>query len=151
MSVVLFVGGTNATVHQPADDGGSGVSGNSPAGGYPKLAGCDVLVVDDEAMIASVIKEMLSELGCGAVWIAGTNDEALSILAHHRPHLALLDVNLGHDTGFRLAQKLADDAIPFLFATGYGRFGLSEPWASRPVIQKPFRLDTLAAALAALR
>ncbi len=124
---------------------------NEPSpGGYPKLAGCGILVVEDEELIVAVIGEMLIDLGCGTVWTAATIDQALAILREHRPHAAILDVNLGGDSGYRLAQVLADSQIPFVFATGYGRHGLAEQWATRPVIQKPFKLDTLAAVLSAL-
>ncbi|HVA14285.1 MAG TPA: response regulator [Stellaceae bacterium] len=119
-------------------------------GDYPKLAGCGILVVEDEALIVAVIEEMLIDLGCGTVWTAATTDQASTILRDHRPHAAILDVNLGGESGYRLAQVLADSQIPFVFATGYGRRGLAEQWATRPVIQKPFKLDTLAAVLSAL-
>jgi CheY-like chemotaxis protein len=115
-----------------------------------ELAGRDVLVVDDEDLIVAVMEEMLLDLGCSNIWTAGTINDALKLLAEHRPHIAVLDVNLGGDSSFRLAQVLADQGIPFVFVTGYGRHGVPEPWASRPVIQKPFRLETLATVLGAL-
>ena len=118
--------------------------------GLEKLVGRNVLVVDDEDLIVAVMEEMLLDLGCGTIWTAGTIDDALKVLAEHRPHVAVLDVNLGGDSSFRLAQMLADQNIPFVFATGYGRHGVVEPWASRPVIQKPFKLETLATVLGAL-
>lgn len=110
----------------------------------------DILVVEDEELIASVIEEMLLDLGCRRVWVAGTTKEASAILAQHRPHIALLDVNLGGESGFHLAQALAEAGIPFAFASGYGRGGLIDQWASRPMIQKPFKLETLALVLGGL-
>lgn len=118
--------------------------------GSEKLQGRDVLVVDDEDLIVAVMEEMLLDLGCGKIWTAGTIDQALKVLAEHRPHVAVLDVNLGGDSSFRLAQILADQNIPFVFATGYGRHGVPEPWAARPVIPKPFKQETLASVLGAL-
>jgi CheY-like chemotaxis protein len=118
--------------------------------GSQRLVGKDVLVVDDEDLIVAVMEEMLLDLGCGKIWTAGTIEEAEKLLAGHRPHVAVLDVNLGGDSSFRLAQILADQNVPFVFATGYGRHGVPEPWASRPVIPKPFKLETLASVLGAL-
>ena len=46
------------------------------AGTDPKFGGRDVLVVEDEEMIASVIEEMLLDLGCRQVWIAGSAKDA---------------------------------------------------------------------------
>ncbi|HEY1504685.1 MAG TPA: response regulator [Stellaceae bacterium] len=120
------------------------------AGTNPKFSGRDVLVIEDEEMIASVIEEMLLDLGCRQVWIAGSAKDAQAVLAQHRPHAAILDVNLGGDSGFELAQSLADAKIPFVFATGYGRHGLPEQWAARPIIQKPFKLEMLQALVGAL-
>jgi CheY-like chemotaxis protein len=122
----------------------------TPAGTDPKFNGRDVLVIEDEAMIASVIQEMLLDLGCRQVWIAGSSKDARAVLAQHRPHVAILDVNLGGDSGFQLAQTLIDAKIPFVFATGYGRHGLPEQWATRPIMQKPFKLETLQVVLGAL-
>jgi FixJ family two-component response regulator len=62
----------------------------------------------------------------------------------------ILDVNLGGDSGYAFAQTLADAKIPFIFATGYGRHGLPEQWATRPIMQKPFKMETLQAVLGAL-
>jgi CheY-like chemotaxis protein len=126
------------------------MNAQTPAGNDPKFSGRDVLVVEDEEMIASVIEEMLLDLGCHQVWVAGNAKDAQAVLAQHRPHAVILDVNLGGDSGFQLAQTLTDTKIPFIFATGYGRHGLPEQWATRPIMQKPFKMETLQAVLGAV-
>jgi CheY-like chemotaxis protein len=126
------------------------MNAQTPAGIDPKFSGRDVLVVEDEEMIASVIEEMLLDLGCHQVWVAGNAKDAQAVLAQHRPHAVILDVNLGGDSGFQLAQTLTDTKIPFIFATGYGRHGLPEQWATRPIMQKPFKMETLQAVLGAV-
>ena len=126
------------------------MNAQTPAGTDPKFSGRDVLVVEDEEMIASVIEEMLLDLGCHQVWVAGNAKDAQAVLAQHRPHAVILDVNLGGDSGFQLAQTLTDTKIPFIFATGYGRHGLPEQWATRPIMQKPFKMETLQAVLGAV-
>jgi len=122
----------------------------TPAGADPNFSGRDILVIEDEEMIASVIEEMLRALGCRQVWIAASAKEAQALLVQYRPHAAIVDVNLGGDSGFHLAQSLADRNIPFVFATGYGRHSLPEQWVARPMMQKPFRLETLQAIVGAL-
>jgi CheY-like chemotaxis protein len=122
----------------------------TPGGTDPKFDGRDILVIEDEEMIASVIEEMLLDLGCRQVWIASSAKDAVGVLAQHRPHAAILDVNLGGDSGYQLAQSLTEAKIPFVFATGYGRHGLPAQWATRPIMQKPFKLETLQAVLGAL-
>jgi CheY-like chemotaxis protein len=126
------------------------MNAQTPAGIDPKFSGRDVLVVEDEEMIASVIEEMLLDLGCHQVWVAGNAKDAQAVLAQHRPHAVILDINLGGDSGFQLAQTLTDTKIPFIFATGYGRHGLPEQWATRPIMQKPFKMETLQAVLGAV-
>ena len=116
------------------------------------LNGLRVLVVEDETIISFLIEDMLAELGCENVWHVGGLKPALALLQERVPDLAILDVNLAGELAYPIAQWLADADIPFLFATGYGREGIPSEWTDRPVIQKPFNLETLARAVrAALR
>jgi CheY-like chemotaxis protein len=126
------------------------MNAQTPAGIDPKFSGRDILVVEDEEMIASVIEEMLLDLGCHQIWLAGNAKDAQAVLAQHKPHAVILDVNLGGDSGYQLAQSLVDAKIPFIFATGYGRHGLPEQWSTRPIMQKPFKMETLQAVLGAV-
>jgi CheY-like chemotaxis protein len=109
-----------------------------------------ILVVEDETLISFLVEDMLRELGCASIYHAGGIRAALSIIAEHKLDVAVLDVNLGGETVYPLAQRLAVANIPFVFATGYGRSGIAPDWAMRPVIQKPFGLESLAAAIAAV-
>ena len=52
---------------------------------------------------------------------------------------AVLDVNLGVELVYPVAERLAARGVPFVFVTGYGRHGPNVEYASWPVIQKPFR------------
>lgn len=106
-----------------------------------------VLVVEDEAIISFLIEDMLRDLGYAAIAHVGSVHEALSRIAAEPPDFVLLDVNLGGELAFPIAERLEAESIPFLFATGYGRKGIPESWASRPVIEKPFDTDLLALAL----
>jgi CheY-like chemotaxis protein len=102
------------------------------------------LVLEDEGMIASMIEDMLIELGHRVAATAGTVQKALTFLSGNECDLAVLDVNLGGDGNLRIsrpyqvAELLAARKIPFIFATGYGSPGISPEWAQVPVIQKPF-------------
>jgi CheY-like chemotaxis protein len=115
------------------------------AAGSPQapLGGLNALVVEDEAIISFLIEDMLRDLGCVEVWHAGSIRDAFARLDTHRPDVALLDVNLGGEPVFPVAERLDDAGIPFVFATGYGQRGLPPAWAPKPVIQKPFDLDVL--------
>jgi CheY-like chemotaxis protein len=106
-----------------------------------------VMVVEDETIVAFLVEDMLTELGCREILIASGVAEALALLGERRPGAAVLDVNLAGEPAFPVAERLDAMQVPFLFATGYGRAGIPAHWAPRPVIQKPFTADTLAAAL----
>lgn len=118
--------------------------------GAKLLAGLHALVVEDETMIFLLIEDMVREMGCAGVSHATNVREALRQIDGKRPDFAVLDVNLAGEQVYPVAERLDAIGVPFAFATGYGRVGMPERWASRPVIQKPFRQETLAAALAAI-
>jgi CheY-like chemotaxis protein len=112
-----------------------------------RFDGLKVLVVEDQAVIFFMIRDMLKELGCVAIWHARDVREGLELLREERPDVAVLDVNLAGEFVYPIAAQLDATQIPFLFATGYGRKGMPERWANSPVIQKPFLAETLGAAL----
>ena len=117
---------------------------------HPPFAGLKVLVVEDETIVSFLVEDMLEALGCAEVWHAGDVVGALAILRDRRPDIAVLDVNLGHEPAYPIAERLEAERIPFAFATGYGRDGIPDRWAAWPVIQKPFTQEVLAAALGSL-
>jgi CheY-like chemotaxis protein len=115
--------------------------------GRVSLEGLTILVVEDETIVSFLLEDMLSELGCASVLQAGRLKDALAVLAERRPDAVVLDVNLAGEYAYPVAEHLAKAQIPFVFTTGYGRDGIPDHWASRPVIQKPFGLEALATAL----
>jgi CheY-like chemotaxis protein len=114
----------------------------------PVLAGRRILVVEDEMMIAMLVEDMLLELGCAVVGPVHALAEALD-LARSDPGLdaALLDVNLGGQSVFAVADALREKGVPAIFSTGYGDAGLRDVDRGAPVLQKPFRAGDLARAL----
>jgi CheY-like chemotaxis protein len=116
-----------------------------------KLKGLRVLVVEDEMMVSMLIEDMLAELGCEVVGPASRLDEALAIAKEAELDCAVLDVNLGGQPIFPLADLLRERGRPFAFATGYGDAGLREVDRGSPVLQKPFREGDLARVLGELR
>jgi len=107
-----------------------------------------VLVVEDEALIALDIEIMLQSLGCVVVGPAATVAQALHALAGGAPDAAILDVNLGHEQAFPVADRLVECHVPFVFLTGYSPDILPSRHRSRPVASKPCRAEALARLLA---
>ncbi len=115
------------------------------------LAGLRVLVVEDEMMVSMLIEDMLSDMGCLVVGPASRLDEAIEIAQTAEIDCAVLDVNLGGQPIFPLADILRARGCPFAFATGYGDAGLRDADRGTPVLQKPFREGDLARVLGELR
>ena len=115
------------------------------------LDGLRVLVVEDEMMVSMLIEDMLAELGCEVIGPASRLDEAITLAKEAEIDCAVLDVNLGGQPIFPLADLLRERGRPFAFATGYGDAGLREVDRGSPVLQKPFREGDLARVLSELQ
>ena len=114
-----------------------------------RFTGVRVLIIEDETLIALLLEDMLSELGCTILGSASTVEAAIEMLNGTPPGVAVLDINLGGEKSYGVAQALAERQIPFIFSTGYADGRLEAPWQDRPVLQKPFGQEQLAEALAA--
>lgn len=114
------------------------------------LDGLCVLVVEDEAIISFLLEDMLGELGAADVRHAGNLRTALAFLEDHTPDLAVLDVNLGGERVYPVAERLEAKGVTFVFTTGYGKGGIDPRWSARPVVQKPFNVEAMTQALRAL-
>jgi CheY-like chemotaxis protein len=117
----------------------------------PILSGMRVLLVEDEALVAMLIEAMLEDLGCSIAGRAASSAEALSVLASGGVDAAVLDVNLGAERSTAVAHALVELKIPFVFSTGYGLAGVEPHLRAQPVLQKPFKSEDLAQALARAR
>jgi DNA-binding response OmpR family regulator len=110
------------------------------------LSGKRVLVVEDEAMIAAMVEEMLAELGAVVVGPAGTIERGLSLATDEQLDAALLDVNIRSARVDPVAAVLFSRGVPVVFATGYGQSAVN---GSRrgPILEKPYTQEKLASAL----
>lgn len=110
-------------------------------------SGLQVLVVEDESVIAMLIEDMLMDLGHHVVATSGSMSKASKLVSDSSADLAILDVNLNGEETYPLAASLAERKIPFIFATGYGSCGIKAEWSGVPVLQKPFQASELAGAI----
>lgn len=86
-------------------------------------------------MVLMNIEGALADMGCTAVSAAATIDEALALLETERFDVAMLDVNLGGQSSYRIADALALRSVPFVFSTGYGEHGIDARFGDRPVLR----------------
>ena len=112
-------------------------------------AATDVLIIEDEPIIAMDIEELV--LGCGhrVVGVAATEADAVEIARLHRPGLILADINLGAggDGSSAVARIIRSHYAPVIFVTAYPeRLLTGEALEPAFVITKPFEPLTLAIA-----
>ncbi|APE27815.1 HWE histidine kinase domain-containing protein [Aurantiacibacter gangjinensis] len=111
-----------------------------------------VLLVEDSMIIAMDVEDMLRGIGYKTVTVASTPDQALSAIDKAMPGFAILDFNLGDSTSEPVAQRLAEEGVPFWFATGYGdAVALISESAARGVLQKPYTKQDLERIVAELQ
>jgi CheY-like chemotaxis protein len=106
-----------------------------------------ILVVEDEGLVAMMIEDLLEDLGCELAGSLASVGAALAwIEAGGDADGALLDVNLGGEPVFPVAEALRARGIPFAFATGYGE-AQDARFKDAVLLGKPIRLARLVAAL----
>jgi CheY-like chemotaxis protein len=108
----------------------------------------DVLIVEDDPIIALDFEETILGFGVTTVRSAGTVTTALDMIADRAPDFALLDVGLIREKSFAIAERLDSLNIPFVFVTGYSaEVRLPPAFADRPRLPKPYSSDALRALL----
>ncbi len=114
------------------------------------LSGRRILVVEDEMLVVMAIEDMLIDLGCTSISVAGSLDKALALIAAEKFDLATLDVNLNGKRSYPAARALSDAGVPFAFSTGYGEHSIDESFGRQLVLNKPYSNRNLVDVLTAL-
>ena len=108
----------------------------------------DVLLVEDNMIIALDAEDMLRRLGVPSVRSARGVADAMRLMDERLPDYALLDVNLGDETSFAVADRLATLGAPFAFVSGYGEQAVfPDRFTEVKRIMKPYSANTLAGAM----
>jgi CheY-like chemotaxis protein len=111
----------------------------------------DVLIIEDEPIIAMDIETIVRDLGHNVTGVAVTRDEAIAQARSHPPGLVLADIQLADDSSGIDAVKdiLAEFSVPVIFITAFPERLLT---GTRPeptfLITKPFQRSTVKAAIA---
>jgi CheY-like chemotaxis protein len=110
----------------------------------------DVLLIEDEPMIAMDIEAIVRDLGHRVVGVARTHKEAIKLARDMRPGLVLADIQLADGSSGLAAvdEILRSFALPVIFITAFPERLLTGK-GSEPafLITKPFQADSLKAAI----
>ena len=117
---------------------------------HSSLIGKRVLIVEDEMLVALMIEDVLVDLGCRTVGPCGSVAKALQAARTEELDLAVLDVNLGGEMVYPVAEALTERQIPFLFVSGYGDDAIPSDHGSWKVCAKPFKTRDLEKMLSAV-
>jgi DNA-directed RNA polymerase specialized sigma24 family protein len=110
----------------------------------------DVLIIEDEPIIAMDLETIVRDLGHNVTGVAVTRDEAVAQALAQRPGLVLADIQLADDSSGIDAVKdiLAEFSVPVIFITAFPERLLT---GERPeptfLITKPFQRSTVKAAI----
>lgn len=114
----------------------------------PSIAGCRILLVEDEYLLADELGRELEDAGASVLGPAGTVGDAMALI-RSEPELdgAILDVNLGGEMVFDVADLLLHRSVPVMFTTGYDHSALPQRFADVVRCEKPVDLRKVMAAL----
>jgi two-component system, response regulator PdtaR len=99
----------------------------------------DILVVEDEFLLAMALEDCLTRAGHRVVGLARSRAEALECAARAHPDLALLDIRLaGGENGVEIAAELEERmSVPVLYASGQVHEA-EESGVGMGVLRKPY-------------
>ena len=109
------------------------------------LRGRRVLVAEDEYMLAEDLRAELERVGALVLGPVPSVAEALELVtAEPGPDVAILDINLGGEMAYPVADALRARGIPFVFATGYDAWSIPEAYKDVPRAEKPVEVKQAA-------
>jgi PAS domain S-box-containing protein len=106
-----------------------------------------VLLVEDEPLVSMMLADMLSAFGHNVDGPYSRFNDAIRAAKSNNLQAGILDVNLGGEKTYAVAEILTNRKIPFAFVTGYGPDSVVSAFAHAPVLQKPIEAAKLHALL----
>jgi CheY-like chemotaxis protein len=96
------------------------------------------LIVDDSADFRDAVSALLGSAGISVVGVAATSAEALRLCRDVHPDVALVDIDLGGESGFDLAEQLhqlaASPPIAVILVSTYAEADLAEMIAASSAV-----------------
>ena len=111
----------------------------------------NILILEDEVIIALDLEMTLNELGFEEIFIASSVDQALTLVAAYKIAFAILDFSLGAETAEPVIKRLTERGIPFIVLSGYmDRTHLGDGADEWLLLSKPANAGALSQALETL-
>ena len=98
---------------------------------------CEILLVEDEFLIALDVKLRLEEAGYKVLNPVASVEEAMAVIDETSICAAILDMNIRGSTSFPVAERLEIKRVPFIFLSGNDTSHLQERFSGRLVLNKP--------------
>jgi CheY-like chemotaxis protein len=96
------------------------------------------LIVDDNARFLSAARRLLERQGIAVVGVASSGAEAVEMADELRPDVALVDIDLGAESGFDVARRLAGAGgpgrSPVVLISAYPEVDFAELIAASPAV-----------------
>jgi PAS domain S-box-containing protein len=102
-----------------------------------------LLLVEDEVLVAMMMRDILTELGFSVVGPFSRLAEAMVAAVHDEIDAGIIDVNLGGEFVYPVADVLVARKVPFVFVTGYGVESIDGRFCDVPIIKKPVQRQLL--------
>lgn len=108
-----------------------------------------ILIIEDDALLAMLLGEILAGMGHQVCGVAATHSDAVVLASRHAPDLMIVDGSLGQGDGKEAVDEIIRSGwVPHFFMSG----DVAVIKAAKPqaiIIQKPFRMSDLTAAITA--
>ena len=92
----------------------------------------------------AALADQLTDMGVSVVGPCGSVAEARCAAIENDLDAAILDVNLGGELVYPVADLLSARGVPFIFVTGYGHESIDKKFSYAPVLEKPVEHALLA-------
>ena len=159
--ITIEPSGARCHLEFPLQEGASILETGAPQGttvfggaidmtGEPNLDGRRILVVEDDYYLATDTARALRGAGAEVIGLCATEADARAELEEQRPDAAVVDINLGLGPSFKLAERLKDRGIPFVFTTGYDAEVIPAEFEQVERLEKPLQLRQIIDAVARL-
>jgi len=113
-------------------------------------SGRRILIVEDDMFIAMDMEHLVADAGYEVVGPCACVADGLHAARETALDGAILDVNLGDERVWPVADLLDQQGVPFLLATGYSLAEVPKRFQTRTILHKPLQTGALGSALATL-